>query len=160
MKVNKCELLKKSNAIAIVGISRNPNRISREIANYLVFNGFNVVGVNPNESFNNAGGIIVYNSLLDIPHHIDIVNVFRIYLLSDEPLEKEDSIMLRQFFGELVDISSVTNYITQEFIQKDLYEHVDDSWNVKTYQKMLDIVGSKYKIQSIDEKDWLNLSQE
>ena len=90
----------------------------------------------------------------------EIVNVFRIYLLSDEPLEKEDSIMLRQFFGELVDISSVTNYITQEFIQKDLYEHVDDSWNVKTYQKMLDIVGSKYKIQSIDEKNWLNLSQE
>ena len=77
----------------------------------------------------------------------EVVNVFRIYLLSDEPLEKEDSIMLRQFFGELVDISSVTNYITQEFIQKDLYEHVDDSWNVKTYQKMLDIVGSKYKIQ-------------
>ena len=90
----------------------------------------------------------------------EVVNVFRIYLLSDEPLEKEDSIMLRQFFGELVDISSVTNYITQEFIQKDLYEHVDDSWNVKTYQKMLDIVGSKYKIQSIDEKNWLNLSQE
>jgi hypothetical protein len=90
----------------------------------------------------------------------EIINVFRIYLLSDEPLEKEDSIMLREFFGELVDISSVTNYITQEFIQKDLYEHVDDSWNVKTYQKMLDIVGSKYKIQSIDEKNWLNLSQE
>lgn len=88
------------------------------------------------------------------------VNVFRIYLLSDEPLEKEDSIILRQFFGELVDISSVTNYITQEFIQKDLYEHVDDSWDVKTYQRMLDIVGSKYKIQSIDEKNWLNLSQE
>jgi vacuolar-type H+-ATPase catalytic subunit A/Vma1 len=68
--------------------------------------------------------------------------------------------MLRQFFGELVDISSVTNYITQEFIQKDLYEHVDDSCNVKTYQRMLDIVGSKYKIQAIDEKSWLNLSQE
>jgi len=89
-----------------------------------------------------------------------IVNVFRIFLLSDVPLEKEDSIMLRQFFGELVDISSVTNYITQEFIQKDLYEHVDDSWDVKTYQRMLDIVGSKYKIQSIDEKNWLYLSQE
>ena len=90
----------------------------------------------------------------------EVVNVFRIYLLSDEPLEKEDSIMLRQFFGELVDISSVTNYITKEFIQKDLYEHVDDSCNVKTYQRMLDIVGSKYKIQAIDEKSWLHLSQE
>ncbi|MEK4404537.1 terpene synthase [Sporosarcina sp. FSL K6-6792] len=89
-----------------------------------------------------------------------IVNVFKIYFLSDEPLEKEDSMMLRQFFGELVDICSVTNYITQEFIQKDLYEHVDDSWDIKTHQRMLDIVGSKYKIQSIDEKSWLNLSQE
>ena len=60
----------------------------------------------------------------------------------------------------LVDISSVTNYITQEYVQKDLYEHVDDSWDIKTYQRMLDIVGSNYKIQAIDEKNWLNLSQE
>ena len=60
----------------------------------------------------------------------------------------------------LVDISSITNYITQEYVQKDLYEHVDDSWDIKTYQRMLDIVGSNYKIQSIDEKNWLNLSQD
>lgn len=90
----------------------------------------------------------------------EIVNVFKIYLLTDEPLEKDDSIMLREFFGNLVDISSVTNFIIQEYVHKDLYEHMDDSWDVKTYQRMLDLVGSKYKIQSIDEKKWLNLSQE
>ena len=90
----------------------------------------------------------------------EIVNVFKIYLLTDEPLEKDDSIMLREFFGNLVDISSVTNFIIQEYVHKDLYEHIDDSWDVKTYQRMLDLVGSKYKIQSIDEKKWLNLSQE
>ena len=90
----------------------------------------------------------------------EIVNVFKIYLLTDEPLEKDDSIMLREFFGNLVDISSVTNFIIQEYVHKDLYEHIDDSWDIKTYQRMLDIVGSKYKIQSIDEKSWLNLSQE
>ena len=28
----------------------------------------------------------------------EIVNVFRIYILSDKPLEKKDSIMLRQFW--------------------------------------------------------------
>ena len=50
--------------------------------------------------------------------------------------------------------------LLKEYVQKDLYEHVDDSWDVKTYQRMLDIVGSKYKIQAIDEKNWLNLSQE
>lgn len=90
----------------------------------------------------------------------EIVNVFKIYLLTDEPLEKDDSIMLRVFFGNLVDIGSDTNYIIQEYVHKDLYEHVDDSWNIKTYQRMLDIVGSNYKIQAIDKKNWLNLSQE
>lgn len=77
MKTDKCQLLKNSKTIAVVGISHNPNRISREIANYLVYSGFEVVGVNPNEAFKEAEGIIIYNSLLDIPHHIDIVNVFR-----------------------------------------------------------------------------------
>ena len=90
----------------------------------------------------------------------EIVNVFRIYILTDEPLEKDDSIMIKQFFGNLVDISSITNYITKEYVQKDLYEHVGDSWDIKTYQRMLDIVGSNYKIQAIDKKNWLNLSQE
>lgn len=90
----------------------------------------------------------------------DIVNVLKIYLLTDEPLEKGDSIMLREFFGNLVDISSITNFIIQEYVQKDLYEHINDFWNVNTYQRMLDIVGSKYKIHTIDEKSWLNLSQE
>ncbi|MFL0507480.1 terpene synthase [Ureibacillus sp. 179-F W5.1 NHS] len=82
----------------------------------------------------------------------DIVNVFKIYILSDEPLGRDDSIMVRQFFGNLVDNSSITNFIIQEFVQKDLYEHVDDSWDIKTYQRMLEIVGSKCKIQPIDEK--------
>lgn len=90
----------------------------------------------------------------------EIVNVFKVYLLTDEPLEKDDSIMLRVFFGNLVHIGSPTNYIIQEYVHKDLYEHVDDSHNIKTYQRMLDIVGSNYKIQAIDEKNWLNLSQD
>ena len=50
----------------------------------------------------------------------EIVNVFRIYILTDEPLENDDSIMIKQFFGNLVDISSVTNYITQGICTKRL----------------------------------------
>jgi len=89
----------------------------------------------------------------------EIVNVFRIYILSDKPLEKEDSIMLRHFFGEIVGIGSATNYITQEYVHKELYEHIDTR-NIKTYQRMLDIVGSNYKIKAIDKKNWSHLSQE
>ena len=77
MSKNLCDLLKTSKTIAIVGISRFPHRVSREIADYLVKNGYEVVGVNPNRSFVEADGIVVYNSLKEIPFHIDIVNVFR-----------------------------------------------------------------------------------
>ena len=77
----------------------------------------------------------------------EIVNVFRIYILTDEPLENDDSIMIKQFFGNLVDISSITNYITKEYVQKDLYEHVGDSWDIKTYQRMLDIVDQIIKFK-------------
>lgn len=71
------EILKSAKTIAVVGISRNSFRTSREIADYLVRNGFQVVGVNPSKSFTDADGIKVYNSLSEIPFPIDIVNVFR-----------------------------------------------------------------------------------
>lgn len=90
----------------------------------------------------------------------EIVNVFRIYILTDEPLDIDDSIMIKQFFGNLIQTSSITNFITKEYVQNGLYEHIDDSCDIKTYQRMLDIVDSNYKIQPIDKKNWLNLSQE
>jgi len=72
-----CKILKTSKTIAVVGISRYPSRTSRSIANYLVSHGYDVVGVNPNKNFKEADGIKIYNSLKDIPHKIDIVDVFR-----------------------------------------------------------------------------------
>ncbi len=93
MNINICEILKTSETIAVVGISSNPMRTSRDIADYLVANGFDVVGVNPNKNFNDANGIKVYNSLLEIPHKIDIVNVFR--RSEDIPLLISDVIKIK-----------------------------------------------------------------
>ena len=90
MILDKCSILKSSKTIAVVGLSSNPYRISRDIANYLSNYDYNVVGVNPNKSFSNADGIIVYNSLLEIPFKIDIMNVFR--KSEDIPLLIEDVI--------------------------------------------------------------------
>ena len=73
----KCVILKEVKTIAVVGISRNRFAISREIAEYLSRNSYEVVGVNPNNSFTDADGIKVYNNLVEIPHKIDLVNVFR-----------------------------------------------------------------------------------
>lgn len=70
-----CKILADSKTIAVVGISSNPTRTSRMIANYLQIAGYNVVGVNPGKP--KIDGIDVYAKLTDIPFEIDIVDVFR-----------------------------------------------------------------------------------
>jgi len=70
-----CKILKNAKTIAVVGISHNPTRTSREIADFLVAKGYNVVGVNP--GFKKAGEIDVYPNLQSIPFEVDIVDVFR-----------------------------------------------------------------------------------
>ena len=60
-----CKILEESKNIAVVGISRNPFRMSRMIADFLVRNGYNVVGVNPGKP--KIDGITVYANLKDIP---------------------------------------------------------------------------------------------
>lgn len=70
-----CDILRNSKKIAVYGISHNAHRTSREIAEYLKENGYEVVGVNP--AISKAGDFDVYPSLKDVPFEIDIVDVFR-----------------------------------------------------------------------------------
>ena len=96
-----CNILKSSKNIAVIGISRRPFSTSRNIADYLVSIGYNVVGVNPNKSFTDADGIRVYNNLKEIPFDIDIVNVFRRSedipeLISDILEKKPKTVWLQQ----------------------------------------------------------------
>lgn len=72
-----CKILEEAKTIAVVGISRNPNRTSRNIAEFLVDKGYNVIGVNPSANGESFDGIPVYSSLIEIQEPIDIVDVFR-----------------------------------------------------------------------------------
>lgn len=93
-----CEILNNSKTIAVYGISRHPYKTSREIAEYLVDNGFEVVGVNP--AISKAGDIVVYPTLKDIPFEVDIVDVFRksddIHYLIDDVLAKKPKVLWLQ----------------------------------------------------------------
>ena len=61
--------------IAIVGMSTQEDRPSYRVGKYLIEHGYNVIPVRP------GGGEIlgqpVFSSLTDIPHPVDIVDVFR-----------------------------------------------------------------------------------
>jgi len=74
-KIDVCKILNETKTIAVVGISSNPSRTSRDIASYLQMNDYKVVGVNPGKP--KIEGMEVFASLKDIPFEIDIVDVFR-----------------------------------------------------------------------------------
>ncbi len=71
------KILSEAKTIAVVGISRQPNKTSREIADFLAKKGYNVVGVNPSFNSEKVNGFKIYSKLTDIPFKVDIVNVFR-----------------------------------------------------------------------------------
>lgn len=70
-----CRKLSEAKTIAVVGLSDNQDRTSRQIAEFLVAKGYEVVGVNP--MIQKAGEIDVYPNLAAIPFDIDIIDVFR-----------------------------------------------------------------------------------
>jgi len=61
--------------IAVVGLSSNPQRPSYGVSSYLQRMGYRIIPVNPVET--EVLGEKCYQSLLDIPDKVDVVDVFR-----------------------------------------------------------------------------------
>ena len=68
-------VLHHAKTIAIVGLSPNELRASYFVGYYLKRHGYRVIPVNPREAA--ILGEKCYKSLVDLPDHVDIVNVFR-----------------------------------------------------------------------------------
>ena len=80
--------------IAVVGVSRNEEKPSHEVAKYLIEHGYNVIPVNP--SVTEVLGRKCHPSVADVKERIDIVDVFRksedIPAVVDDVLKKKDGI--------------------------------------------------------------------
>ncbi len=74
--LDRQRIMRESKTVAIVGASDNPARASYFVATYLLSSShFNLFFVNPR--LETILGHPVYNSLADIPEHVDIVDIFR-----------------------------------------------------------------------------------
>jgi uncharacterized protein len=69
-------LLKKAKNIAVVGLSSSPLRASYGVSVYMQSQGYRIIPVNPN-LHEAVLGEEPYASLPDVPHQIDIVDIFR-----------------------------------------------------------------------------------
>lgn len=69
------QILADSAVIAVVGASRDPNKPAHSVPLQMQRHGWRIIPVNP--SADELFGEPVYRSLADIPHPVDLVNVFR-----------------------------------------------------------------------------------
>ncbi len=94
------KILSKSKTIAVVGLSREPDKDSYRVAAYLKKQGFRIVPVNP--FADEILGEKSYKSLLDIPVEIqktlDVVDVFR--PAKDVPAIVEQAVKLNKANGK------------------------------------------------------------
>jgi len=93
------EILAKYKVIAVVGLSKDPEKDSHRVGAYLKQNGYRIIPVNP--FADEVLGEKSYNSLLDIPveiqKSIEIVDIFR--PAKDVPPIVEQAIKLKQMYG-------------------------------------------------------------
>ncbi|ANC42477.1 hypothetical protein A6V27_19940 [Hafnia alvei] len=70
-------ILQQVKHIALVGASDKPHRASYEVMAYLLEQGYQVTPVSPKLAGQNLLGQKVYATLAEIPHPVDMVDVFR-----------------------------------------------------------------------------------
>lgn len=69
------DILKKYKTIAVIGMSKNPEKDAYRIPDYLMKNGYTVIPVNP--SADEILGQKSYKRLSEVPGPVDIVDIFR-----------------------------------------------------------------------------------
>jgi uncharacterized protein len=71
------DIMKSVKTIALVGASNNPARPSWIVTKYLLERGYDVIPINPGWGGREILGRTVYAKLTDIPHPVDMVEIFR-----------------------------------------------------------------------------------
>ena len=94
------EILTKYKTVAVVGLSREPNKDSHRVSAYLKKHGFRIIPINP--FADEVLGEKSYKSLLDIPPEtqktIEVVDIFRPSI--DVPPIVEQAIKLNVTYGK------------------------------------------------------------
>lgn len=94
------EILTRYKTVAVVGLSREPDKDSYRVSAYLKTHGFRIIPVNP--FADEILGEKSYKSLLDIPAEIqktiEVVDIFR--PAKDVPLIVEQAVKLKEMHGK------------------------------------------------------------
>ena len=71
------QILRGTEVIAVVGISRDPEKSACTVPKYLQAQGYRIIPVNPSADGRTILGERVYSELTDVPEAVDMVQIFR-----------------------------------------------------------------------------------
>ena len=112
------QILERYRTVAVVGLSRHPEKASYQVAEYLQQQGYRIVPVNP--TADQVLGQRSYKTLLDIPAEtqktIEIVDIFR--PSEDVPSIVDQAVQLKQQLGALHVIWLQLGIVNQQAAQK------------------------------------------
>jgi len=69
------ELFDRTETIAVIGLSRDPDKAAQQVPSYLASKSYDVIPVNPDA--NRILGKEGYNTISDVPQSVDLVVIFR-----------------------------------------------------------------------------------
>ena len=117
-KNNIKQILNKYRTIAVVGLSRDPNKDSYMVSSYLKTEGYTIIPVNPfaDQVLGEKSYPSLFNILLEIQKRIEIVDIFRPSQVV--PVIVEEVIKLKRKHGRPYVIWMQLNIIHDEAAQK------------------------------------------
>lgn len=108
----------RSKTIAVVGLSKNPEKDSNDVASYLKSHGYRIVPINP--TADEILGEKCYASLLDLPdelkRQVEVVDIFR--RPEDVPPIVEEAIQLRKNHSRLTAVWMQLGIVNEEAATK------------------------------------------
>jgi predicted CoA-binding protein len=106
-------ILRDSKSIAVVGISERETRVSKYVSEYMQREGYTIYPVNPN--LDTWNGLKVYDSVVDLPEKVDIVDVFR------------RSSQILPLSGDVVEVGAKVMWLQQGIVNQEAAEIVSDA---------------------------------
>ena len=106
-------ILRDSKSIAVVGISERETRVSKYVSEYMQREGYTIYPVNPN--LDTWNGVKVYDSVVDLPEKVDIVDVFR------------RSSQILPLAGDVVEAGAKVMWLQQGIVNQEAAEIVSDA---------------------------------
>jgi predicted CoA-binding protein len=108
----------RSKTIAVVGLSKNPEKASNDVATYLKSHGYRIVPINP--TTDQILGEKCYASLRDLPHElkreVEVVDIFR--RPEDVPPIVQEAIELRKTYPRLTTVWMQLGIVNEDAAEK------------------------------------------